>query len=339
MARACGAFALILTMQVVCAGQTQTPRTIPADYRIQLPTSPAQWVNSGPISVEALAGKAAVLLFYEESCPSCREIWPSHLEKAKRFEGQPVIFIAVNSGNSRADVEQYARGVGCTWPVIVDESRELEKRANIGEISLQNVLQACYINSEGQFKYGRWNDLEGTAANALQGAKWKVDPASVPATLYTAWMAVEFGNPGPAGAAIKKALASPKTDIKEAATKLNDVVQADIQKLVQQAKEAEGSGNKWQSYKNYQTLITQYGGYDLPSDIKTKLKELSSDDGVKKQLLAQKSLESIVRLLHSPSATTRKSGVSRLKKLVEEFGGTDAAQDGQQLLTSLAGQD
>ena len=33
----------------------------------QMPTDPSVWLNSSPLSTEMLAGKAAVLYFYEES--------------------------------------------------------------------------------------------------------------------------------------------------------------------------------------------------------------------------------------------------------------------------------
>jgi hypothetical protein len=41
-------------------------RTNSADPEFQLPSNPAQWINSRPISMEQLRGKAAVLYFFEE---------------------------------------------------------------------------------------------------------------------------------------------------------------------------------------------------------------------------------------------------------------------------------
>src|SRR5688572_16136054 len=94
---------------------------------LSLPADPRLWINSGPISFDALKGKAAVLWFYEEQCPKCREKWPELLALSKKLEGQPIIFIAVNSGNSRGEVEQYVRSNKITWPVIVDPTREFEQ--------------------------------------------------------------------------------------------------------------------------------------------------------------------------------------------------------------------
>src|SRR5439155_15687378 len=107
----------VMLALVCCAVNTPAQET---SGKFQLPADPTQWVNSGPVSLDLLKGKAAVLWFYEESCPTCREKWPPLLAMAKKYEGQPVMFIGVNSGNPRPVVEQYARGVGCNWPIIVD---------------------------------------------------------------------------------------------------------------------------------------------------------------------------------------------------------------------------
>lgn len=304
--------------------------------KFQLPSDPAQWVNSAPISLEALEGKAAVLWFFEESCPSCREKWPPLMSLATSYAGKPIMFIGVNSGNSRADVEHYARGVGCNWPIIVDASREFEKQCDVGEISLKNIYQVGFIDSRGRFRRGSWQDLKGTFETALEGAKWKVDPAGVPAALRSAWTAVEFGNPGPAGATIRKSMASSNRELKEAATKLNEVVQADIQARISEAKAAASSGEKWKAYKGYDLVVTHYGSYDLPADVRSAVKELATDEGVKKQLTAQKSLDTVMRLMQSNSATTRKSGLARLKKLAQDSAGTDAAVEAERLLSQLA---
>lgn len=37
------------------------------DGATRLPANPGQWLNSGPISLEAMKGKGAVLYFFEET--------------------------------------------------------------------------------------------------------------------------------------------------------------------------------------------------------------------------------------------------------------------------------
>jgi thiol-disulfide isomerase/thioredoxin len=303
----------------------------------QLPAGPAKWVNSGPISLATLQGKGAVLWFYEEGCPRCREKWPSMLELAKKYEGQPVMFIGVNSGNSRADVEHYAKAVGCKWPIIVDDTREFERQCGFeNPISLQNIHQAGYIDPQGRFHMGSWSDLDRTVESALKGAEWKIDPVGIPAPLKSAWLAVEFGNPATAATNVKKGLASPKADLKEAATKLNEAVQAEIAKLVAAADQSAAAGNKWQAYQTYQGLAAQYGGYDIPDEAKAAAKELAADPDVKRQFLAQKAFDTAMKMGASArTPTARKSAVNKMKSVVENFDGTDAAKEAQKILQQL----
>jgi thiol-disulfide isomerase/thioredoxin len=311
----------------------QGPISGSGDSAFQLPTDPTMWVNSGPISSDALKGKAAFLYFYEEGCPRCRARWPELVELSKKYADKPIVFIAVNSGNSRPAVEQYLRGVRVSWPAIVDPAREFEKAADVGEISLQNIYQAKIITADGTLAGANAGDPEGSIERALAGAKWLVPPDEVPAQLKQAWLNVEFNQFAAAGPVIKKALASNKADIKEAATKLNDAVQARIEADVAAAEEAANSGEKWAAYKAYQKVSTTYAGFTLPDTVASRLKELAADDTVAKEVTAAKALEAAKRLLNSPS--TRRSASIRLKKLVMDHAGTEAATEAESLLAAL----
>jgi thiol-disulfide isomerase/thioredoxin len=325
----------VLTSLLVAgsAGSASAQESASGEFR--LPDQPAAWVNSSPISLSALKGKAAVLWFYEEQCPNCKKKWPAILETAKRFDGKPIVFIAVNSGTSRYEVEQYAREVGLKWPVIVDSTRQFEKACDIGEISLQNVHQLGMIMPSGQFKRGNFDDIAGSADKALADAKWKVDPAGIPSTLRTAWLAVEFGNPAAAATAVKKGLNSPKPDIHEAAGKLHESVQTEVQESLALADQSLEGQQKWEAYKIYSGIKERFGGYDLPTDVTAKMKELETDSKVKNEVTASKALDAAAKLLRNASASSQRSAVTRLKKLVLDFGGTEAAAQAQQYLTRL----
>jgi peroxiredoxin len=306
-----------------------------AGGEFRLPDQPAAWVNSTPISLTALKGKAAVLWFYEEQCPNCKKKWPAIQAEAKKYEGKPILFIAVNSGTSRFEVEQYAREVGLKWPVIVDSTRQFETLCDVGEISLQNIHQLGMIMPNGQFKKGNWDDIPGSADKALADAAWKVDPAGIPQALRAAWLAVEFGNPASAATAVKKGLNSPKADIQEAAGKLHESVQTEVQEHLSLADQWLEGKQKWEAYKIYDGVKERFGGYDLPTDVAAKMKELEADSKVKNEITAGKALDAAAKLLRNASASSQRSAVTRLKKLVMDFGDTEAAAQAQQFLTKL----
>ena len=97
------------------------------------------------------------------------ERWKELLPMAQKYEGKPVVFIAINSGTSRGDVEQYARDVGVNWPIIVDSDRSFEKQSDIGTISLQNIFQPRIIKSDGRWAKADWENLEPGVDEALKG--------------------------------------------------------------------------------------------------------------------------------------------------------------------------
>ncbi|MCI0356903.1 MAG: peroxiredoxin family protein, partial [Planctomycetaceae bacterium] len=289
--------AVLTSLLVAGAAGSGGMQQVAAADSFQLPDQPAAWVNSPPISLSALKGKAAVLWFYEEQCPKCKEKWPALQAAAKQFEGKPIVFIAVSSGTSRFEVEQYAREVGLKWPVIVDSTRQFEQLCDIGEISLQNIHQLGMILPSGQFQQGDWKDVPAAAEKALADAKWKVDPAGVPSTLKAAWLAVEFGNPAAAATAVKKALNSPKADIQEAAGKLHEAVQTEAQESITLAEQWLEGNQPWEAYKVYAGVKERFGNYDLPTDVAAKLKELEADSKVKNEVAANKALEAAAKLL------------------------------------------
>lgn len=321
---------------VVLSASAGARAAIADEGSFQLPSNPAKWVNSPPLSLAALEGKGAVLWFYEESCPTCREKWPPLLALAKKYEGQPVLFIGVNSGNARADVEQYARGVRCTWPIIVDDTREFEQQCGVGEISLRNIHQVGYISPAGEFRRDNFNDLDGVVQKALSGARWRVEPAEVPAALRSAWLSVEFGNPAAAAAAIKKSLAAPQAEVKTAAAKLNEVVEGDMQQAAAAAKEQADAGDKWGAFKTYQAMAARFSGYDIPDEVRTHARELGADEQVKQELAGQKAVEAALKAAQTArTPAARRSVVTRLKRIANDFPGTEAAADAQKTLAQI----
>lgn len=306
-----------------------------AAQTLNLPTDPAAWVNSGPITADMLKGKAAFVYYYEEGCPTCRGKWPSLLEAAKKFEDKPIVFIGVNSGNSREAVMEYARDVKCNWPIIVDTNRQFEKDTGVNEISLQNIFQARIITAEGQIGMGSYQDVEGTANRALQGAKWNIDPSGIPAPLIPVWRGLEFGIMNNVPAPLKAALASKDPAVKEGAEKLNTIVQTKIADEVKAAKEAYAAGDKWKSYKMVNSVSVQYAGLELPESVNKAKTALAQDEAVKKQLNAQRELEALKKRARTATPAAMRGLILKLKDLAEKHADTEAGAEAKELLAQV----
>lgn len=300
----------------------------------KLPNHPAMWINSPPVTNEMLAGKAAVLYFFEETCPRCVEAWPKLLFTAgSKFEGTPVMFIAVNSGTSRPQLEAYLKKNKVTWPTICDTDRSFEREFGFN-ISLENTRQVRLLLPDGSFKPGDPENLEGSAVEALRDAKWKVEPKDVPPMLQPAWLAIEFGKYPDAALLLKKHLNS-RGDLKEAAARLQQVVLEDLNRQLEAAKAAADEDRKWDAFKRYAAISTRFKGYTLPPEVAAQLKELANDEAIKEEQAALKILDTALQsAARSPAA--RKGALRQLQKLIDEHPNTEAAQEARKLLDQSA---
>src|SRR6185295_16887547 len=139
--RLCGMLAVALLLAGAARAGDRAP---------EFPSDPACWINSPPLSLAALKGKAVLLWYYDGDCPTCRKRWPELLALSQKYAGEPIVFIAVNSGSPRDTVARYAVGVGCPWPILVDSNRRFEKATLNEKISLENIYQAYYITADGR---------------------------------------------------------------------------------------------------------------------------------------------------------------------------------------------
>ena len=302
--------------------------------KLTLPQNPQQWINSSPLTNEMLSGKAVVLWFFEEQCPNCEGRWPELLKAASSFEGQPVLFAAVNSGTSRAEIEDYVSRNKITWPVILDPDRSLEKQAEVGEISLKNVSQVVIIRGDGSETFGDWRDLEKSGKEAVATGKWKVDPSTIPDLLKQAWQQVEFGNYPAAAGLIRKNLKTTKSDVKAAAESLLAVVTGELQADIDRAKQANSDGKKWEAFKTIQSLSLRFKGYDIPPEVATQLKELAADSEIKTQLAAAKAWE----LTKKNAMKSPKLARKQLELFLKQYPTAEAATEAQAMLNDIKGQ-
>lgn len=305
-----------------------------ADPAPPFPSDPNAWINSGPLSVSGLKGKGIVLYFFEEDCPRCRALWPDMIEAAKKFEGQPVVFIAVNSGSPRAKVQGYVQQIKLPWPVLVDTSRDFEKACGLDpEISLQNIYQVQYIKHDGEMEIGSV-DLEEIGAKAAEGAEWKIDPTTIPEALKATWTAVEIGNYKGIAGTLKKSVTSSKAEVKDAAAKLMEVVQKEIDDMMAKITEAQEASNPYRAFELAGELSDRFTGFDLPKEAATLKKDLSKDPKVKAGQMAAKGLDLARKQMAFGNAAVKAKSKAALEKIVADFSDTILAAQAQALLES-----
>ncbi len=291
---------------------------------LPLPQDPRAWLNSAPISTEAMRGKAIVLYFFEEGCPRCRERWPSILAAAKQYSDKPVMLIAVNSGTSADLVARYVRDQRISLPVIVDYDRSIERAAGVNEISLNNIWQARIIDPSGQIQRADGGDIAATLEAAGAEARWNVDPSEMPPEVLPTWRLVEFGSYAAAAKMVARFARDRKPNLKSAGERLQAYVQQKMDDAVAAAKSSSSAGDDWKAFQIYESIRSNFAGFELPASVESEWTRLKDKESIATELDALKLWETAQKIVASGRATPARVA-AMMDKIIERYPGTEAA--------------
>lgn len=330
--------ALVVAQEVEQAEKSPTQE--PIWYRTggeltELPASPEQWINCPPLSLESLDGKGIVLYYFEEQCPNCEKRWPALLQAAAQHQDDPVIFIAVNSGNAPQQIAGYLKRNHINWPVIVDTDRSFEKESLGKTISLENIYAVNVRTASGEWRGASPDQLDAVATAAAEGGKWRVDPAAMPDELRAAWAQVEIGNYPAASRAIMRAGKQGDAATKAAAKQLFDAVKASMDGQLAAINQQLGAEEHWAAYQALGQFMQVYDGYPMHPAVAEKYKEVAQMDAVKAQHAAAKKLAAAIRTGSKNTPAAIKRAVGQLERLIEEYPDTEAATKAQELLDQV----
>lgn len=291
--------------------------------RIELPADPQAWINSHPLTLERLKGKTALVWFFDEECPLCVEQWPRLMQISRKWSDRPVAFIAVNSGNSRAAVEQYVRSNHVLWPVIVDSDRSLEKACKM-EISLDCVYQMTLISPDGKMWYGYHDKLESELEERMPKAKWEIDAKDVPDSLRQAWRQAEFGDYASAAPVIKRYLPSTTAALRECAERLQALGERQLAARLDSLRRAKSDATPWETYRRYRAVAEEFAGLKLPTEAEAAMKSLEADPQVRNELEADRLWRTIETAVAKGGAAGVPVGI--VTRLLKQYPNSDAAR-------------
>ena len=186
-----GIFAAALVVMsvgaILVAAQTDPDRlagssTDPQNLPVGKPAGPLDgatgWINTPPLTPGDLAGKVVVYDFWTYSCVNCVRTIPHVRALHDRYARDGLVIVGVHSPefdfeNVRANVEAASRRLGVTYPVAIDNNK------NIWDAFNNNYWPAKYVaDRDGAIRYrhigeGAYQETEDVL-RALLG----VDPAS-----------------------------------------------------------------------------------------------------------------------------------------------------------------
>jgi len=77
-------------------------------------------INGQPFRLEGMRGHVVVVNFWALSCPSCRGEMPTLEEMWRNLRGKGVIVLGIHPGGYAREVRVYARRLGLTFPLLMD---------------------------------------------------------------------------------------------------------------------------------------------------------------------------------------------------------------------------
>lgn len=88
------------------------------------------WLNSAPLSLRQLRGKVVVIDFWDYTCVNCLRTLPYVQAWHRRYQDKGLVVIGVHTpeftfAQYEANVERGIREHGLTYPVVLDNNREL----------------------------------------------------------------------------------------------------------------------------------------------------------------------------------------------------------------------
>lgn len=248
------------------------------------------------------------------------------------YENKPVVFIAVNSGNPRSDVEGYAKSTKFEWPILVDERRETEKALGT-EISLQNIYQWFVIDPEGKVM-GVGSDQKQAMTvvdRNLAQAKMLFDGITVPEKLKAAAREIEMGQFDPTiGDLAALAQKGPK-GLQEAAQQMYDKLKPLAEGGLERGKALDGEGKKYAAYQEYSRVAAWFKKTDYEKTATAALADLKKQKEVQDELAAKQMLDQAKALLGTGKKSDKPAADGILAALQKKYPNSEAAKEAAKL--------
>ncbi len=121
-------------------------------------------------------GKVVLLNFWATWCPPCRREMPSMERLRRKMAGQPLEIVALDSAESRDDVQTYLAQLDLGFPVLLDVDGQNTRRWKVYALPTTFLLDA-----EGRIRYVLKGPTEWDEAEALQAIKTLLAETGSPA--------------------------------------------------------------------------------------------------------------------------------------------------------------
>lgn len=243
---------------------------------------PGAFSDQGKYRLSDFRGKAVVLFFYEQECPTCRGSVSERNQTIEVFKDKPVKFIAIAASDSLVDATSYVKATKMEMPAFADSLGVMEARYG-QKISLKNIMQCRLVGPDGSVRGIGFNkeDIEA----AIADVKWKFkeqgqDPRVARAVEMLEWNQYDAGMK-----ALRPLLKNKQTA--EQAQKVYDKVNAEATEWADKATKAV-DGDPITAYDLYTHVFAALPDDDLGKQAKEALAKLKKHKTVLAELEARR---------------------------------------------------
>jgi peroxiredoxin Q/BCP len=294
---------------------------------------PGLFIDGHHYSLSDLDGKAVVLFFYEQDCPTCRGLIPKRNQVVEQYKDKPIKFIAVAAGDSIREAQAYVRETHLEMPVFADNLSLMEKR--YGEkISLQNIYQFRVIGPKGKIEEYR---MEPAAIDkVLAQVKWKYKDQGYDPRLNPAIDRLEWGQYTDGMRMLKPFLKNSNKDLAASAKKLYDTLHAQGEQWLTDAAQAEKDEKSVQAYDLYTRVANVFTGEDLAKRAASPLKTLTASTPVKNELAARQMYEQLCTGASRATHRQRDQVAAFAANIATRYPNTPTAEKARQVAQELS---
>jgi thiol-disulfide isomerase/thioredoxin len=99
------------------------------------------------LSLRELEGQAVVINFWASWCPPCRAEMPSLQSYFQQNQDKGVLVVAINAGESQAQVEQFVNEFGLTLDIVLDPNMQVMAEFDVGSLPT-----SIFIDRDGNIR-------------------------------------------------------------------------------------------------------------------------------------------------------------------------------------------
>ncbi|WP_257347778.1 thiol-disulfide oxidoreductase ResA [Pseudalkalibacillus decolorationis] len=109
------------------------------------PNFALQDLEGNKVELEDYKGQGIFLNFWGTYCPPCEKEMPAMQRQYEKYKDEGVVILAVNIAESQFTVQNFADRLGLTFPIVLDEQREVVDAYGVG-----NLPATYLISPEGK---------------------------------------------------------------------------------------------------------------------------------------------------------------------------------------------